>query len=316
MAAKLEMGLQKKEEAIGVQGVNPVRGRRGAPFFLAFFAFFVFFCWDLAPAALADKSGLEEASPTVPQRPEEVFLYDQAGLLSEETKTALREKNADLTEKYGVQIAVYTVDTLPYTDFTQRVGFLRSVMEQWQIGGAGGRGLILALSVSDADYLAVAGSGLQGEFTTEALKSLLDTCLEADFSAKSYDTGVQKFVTSAAEKAQAYCAAHPEMFTPQEAASQLESSGVNLAKEKGPGLGPFLWVLLALGLVVLGCVGAFFFRYGQMTRRRSRRTVHRRSPVIRPARATVTRQETRPSVQVKAGSRSTGVYRDRRPRGR
>ena len=103
MAAKLEMGLQKKEEAIGVQGVNPVRGRRGAPFFLAFFAFFVFFCWDLAPAALADESGLGEASPTVPQRPEEIFLYDQAELLNEETKTALREKNADLTEKYGVQ---------------------------------------------------------------------------------------------------------------------------------------------------------------------------------------------------------------------
>lgn len=292
------------------------RRRQGAAlFFAVFLTVFVFSGWLPAPRALADEAGQDgqAAGAAVPQQPAEVFLYDDAGLLSEETKAAIRDKNADLQGKYGIQIAVYTVDTLPYTEFARRVEFLRSVMAQWQVGGEGGRGLMLALSVTDADYVAVAGDGLKAELTTEALKAMLDEQLEPDFSAKSYDTGVAKFFSACAAKAEAYAAANPELFPAAQAEAPESKATVDLARKKESGFGPLLWVLLALAVIVLLCIGVFFVRTGGARRRRGRRTVHRRSSVIRPARATVTRHETRPAVQIKAGDRSTGVYRDRRP---
>jgi len=297
-----------------------------APFFVVFLAIFVFLGLFPGPEALADESGQsgagqETASASVPQQPAEVFLYDGANLLSEDTKAAVRQKNADLQGKYGVQIAVYTADMLPYSEFAQRVEFLRSVMGQWQIGGAQGGGLLLAVSVTDADYIAVAGDGLKAEFTTEALKTLLDEQLEPDFTVKSYDTGIAKFFNAAAEKAEAYCAAHPEMFSatqpgPEgnpESAPEESKGTVDLASKKESGLGPLLWVLLILAVVVFLCVVMFAIRNRGFQRRRSRRTVHRRSSVIRPARNAVTRNDTRPTLQIKAGEHSTGVYRDRRP---
>lgn len=288
-------------------GVKERQRRVLPPFFAVFLSLYVIWCWIPGLAALA------EESPAVPQPPADGCVYDGASLLSEETKAAVKEKNDALQEKYGVRLVVYTADALPYTEFAQRVGYLHTVMESWQAGGGQGRWLILALSVSDEDYLAAAGTALQGEFTTEALKSLLDEHVEADFAAKSYDTAVSKFFAAAADRAEAYCAAHPEAFPAAPSQQEGEAaSTVKLGQKDNTGSLVLLWVGILSGVVLLGCVGVFLLRSRQLSRRRGRRTVHRHNPVITPARSSVTRQETRPSVQIKAGNRSTGVYRDQR----
>ena len=137
------------------------------------------YCWAAIPARA-------ESQPPIPEPGTDFFYNDQANLLSAETKALILTKNAGLSQ-YSVQLAVLTMDTLPVTGYTQRVEYLRAVMQSWQLGGAEGRGLLLALSVSDGDYIAAAGDGLQSHFTTDLLKSLLDAQLEPDFSAGSYD---------------------------------------------------------------------------------------------------------------------------------
>lgn len=291
-------------------GVKGKQRRILPPFFTIFLSLYVFWCWLPGTAALAAESGQASSGPSIPQPPAESCIYDEAALLSEGTKGTIKEKNAALLEKYGVQLVVYTTDALPYTDFSQRVSYLRTVMESWQAGG--NRWLVLALSVSDEDYLAVAGTALQEEFTAEALKNLLDAHVEPDFAAKSYDTAVSKFFAVAADKAESYCAARPELFPG--ASSQPEESAastVKLGQKDNTGSLALLWVGILFGVILLGCMAAFFVRSRQLSRRR-RRTVHRHNPTIRPARSSVMRQETRPAVQIKAGSRSTGVYRDQR----
>lgn len=248
------------------------------------------------------------AAEAVPQKPPELYVYDEAQVLSEGTKAGVIQKSGELQQKYGAQVVVYTAHSLPGESFDGRVAYLRSVMEAWDIGGGEDRGLILGLSVFDGDYEAVAGSGLSEEFTSEALKALLDEHLEPDFQAGSYDAGAQKFVEAAVQKADAFLAASPVESQPEGEETQ---AAVSLAKKDESGMGPLLWVLLVLGAIVLVCVAVFFIS-GASSRKRA---VHRHNPVITPSRTTVTRlQETRPAVQIKAGDRSTGVYRDRRPR--
>ena len=54
-------------------------------------------------------------------------------------------------------------------------------MDTWKLGGDSKNGLIIGLSVSDGDYMAVAGDGLHGAFSGTELSALLHDNLEADF---------------------------------------------------------------------------------------------------------------------------------------
>lgn len=251
-------------------------------------------------------------APEIPQPGEEFYYLDQAGILSQETRSAIVARNQTLNEKYGVQLVVFTSANLPVQGYAQRVEYLRSVMSQWQVGGAEGRGLILALSVGDEDYLAVAGAALQGEFTSQSLKALLDAQLEPDFGSKNYDAGVSKFFTAAADRAEAFCEASPEAFA---LGSSGEKSGPNLgAKKKSTGSTVLLWVGIVAAAVAVVSIVIFVLAGRSGGRRRSsRRGVHRGSPIITPPRSNVLRHEFRPTVQIKSSRQTTGVYRNQKP---
>lgn len=242
-----------------------------------------------------------EPGPAVPEPSADFYYNDQANLLSDETKALILTKNAELSP-HSLQLVVLTVDTLPVTGYTQRVEYLRSVMQSWQVGGAEGRGLLLALSVSDEDYLAVAGEGLQSCFTTELLKSMLDAQLEPDFSARSYDAGVSKFITEAAAQAQTF-AASPES---QPVSAEPE-------KKKSEGVPVLLWVALGAGAVAVVCIAVFFMasrpsrhRYG------SHRTVHRHTPLVTPSRTNVMRHENHTPIVIKSAHRGGSPSRIRK----
>jgi len=279
-----------------------VRGiPRRMPAFFAIALFSLFFLWLPAGAA-----GL-------PQPGGEFYINDGAALLSQGTKEDILAKNQELYNTYGVQLVVYTVDALPAEGYAGRVAYLRSLLDSWQVGGPQGNGMILALSVGDGDYLAVSGQGLRAQLTSENLKSLLDTHLEADFSVGSYDAGVAKFFSACAAQVEAFCAQNPALFSGPPQGVQPESSGasaVRLGQEEGAGLGALVWVLIGAGAVVVVCV-LLFFRAGQARRRRSRRTVHGgRARLLHPSNASpVIRNETRPTVQVKRSSQQAGTYR-------
>lgn len=267
----------------------------------------------LAGSLFAGPSPLAAAQdqPELPAASEDFYLNDTANVVGEAAKEAILQTNSQLMEKYGAQIVVYTVDALPVTGYVQRVEYLRSLMSSWQVGGSSGRGLLLALSISDGDYLAVAGEALKPEFTTANLKSLLDLQMEPDFQIQAYDSGVSKFFLAAAAQVDSYYAAHPELASPGgDPAPAVSQTGAAkpAQKKQDAGQSVILWVCVGAAIVAVISIAVFLLTGRVQANRYSRRTVHRRSSIIYPGHSTVTRHEARPTVQIKSRSAS-GAYR-------
>lgn len=265
------------------------------------------------PAGASSGTQGQQGAASLPQPSAEFYVNDTASLLSEATKGDILARNQALYDTYGVQLVVYTVETLPGGDYAGRVAYLRSILDSWQVGGPQGSGMILALSVGDGDYLAVSGQGLSAQLTSENLKALLDAQLEADFSAGAYDAGVAKFFSACASQVEAFCAQNPALFPAPQADARGENGGasaVRLGQEEGPGLGFLVWVLIGAGAVVAVCV-LLFFRAGQARKRRSRRTVHSSHTRTRypTSISPVVRNETRPTVQIKHSNQTVSPYR-------
>ena len=148
-------------------------------------------------------------------------------MISASTKTVINDKNADLNATYGVQIAVFTMNTLPgeKSDYDGRVAYLKKVMDTWKLGGDSKNGLIIGLSVSDGDYMAVAGDGLHGAFSGTELSALLHDNLEADFQTGAYDAGVLKLFNAVAAAAETYKSGNPTDSAAVGTASNAESAG-------------------------------------------------------------------------------------------
>lgn len=85
-------------------------------------------------------------------------------------------------------------------------------------------GLIIGLSVSDGDYMAVAGDGLHGTFSGTELSALLHDNLEADFQTGAYDAGVLKLFNAVAAAAETYKSGNPTDSAAVSTASNAEST--------------------------------------------------------------------------------------------
>ncbi|MDD7646042.1 MAG: TPM domain-containing protein [Ruminococcus bromii] len=262
-------------------------------------AFILVFSVCAIPALANEAGDLEPASAdgssAIPQPTVDFYVYDEANVLSAETKSTILAKNAELNEKYGVQIVVMTVSLLPGSDLESRATYLTSVIQSWKVGGEQGNGLILALSISDEDYVAVAGNNFKPEFTNVVLKNLLNEQLEPDFKNKAYDAGVAKFFTAAAQRAETYAAS---LAASAEPSGEPEASAVpeKTEDEKSGGsvflsilkfLGTFVLVLLALAVISLIVIQV----HGQMVRKK-RREARRRRAQQRGGAASARRTET------------------------
>ncbi len=148
------------------------------------------------------------ADAEVPEQPADLYVYDEASVT------------------YGVQIAVFTMNTLPgeKSDYDGRVAYLKKVMDTWKLGGDSKNGLIIGLSVSDGDYMAVAGDGLHGAFSGTELSALLHDNLEADFQTGAYDAGVLKLFNAVAAAAETYKSGNPTDSAAVGTASNAESA--------------------------------------------------------------------------------------------
>lgn len=175
--------------------------------------------------ALASSVGSAAAPGDVPNAPESVYVYDGADALSPETETALVQAGKNLEQSCQSQLVVAAMRTIPASGSAERVAFADQIIKSWNIGGDAKRGLLLLLSVEDADYWAVAGAGLKEGFPSSKLKTLLDTHLESDFSAQSYDAGVTKFYTAAAQEIASYAGGSTAAHSPE--TSSVPASGVS-----------------------------------------------------------------------------------------
>ena len=238
------------------------------------------------------------ADAEVPEQPADLYVYDEASVISASTKTVINDKNADLNATYGVQIAVFTMNTLPgeKSDYDGRVAYLKKVMDTWKLGGDSKNGLIIGLSVSDGDYMAVAGDGLHGAFSGTELSALLHDNLEADFQTGAYDAGVLKLFNAVAAAAETYKSGNPtdsaavgtasnaESTVGGTESSAAESSASSEASGSKGGSGIFGILKFVLVLVIVFAVLLFIvYIHGQRVRKKRREARRRRAEQRRRA---------------------------------
>lgn len=238
------------------------------------------------------------ADAEVPEQPADLYVYDEASVISASTKTAINDKNADLNARYGVQIAVFTMNTLPgeKSDYEGRAAYLKKVMDTWNLGGDSKSGLIIGLSISDGDYMAVAGDGLHGAFSGTELSTLLRDNLEADFQTGVYDDGVLKLFNAAAAAAETYKSGNPTDPATVSSASGAESTadGAESSAAEGSasseassskggsvilGILKFILILVIIFAVLLLIV----YIHGQRVRKKRREARRRRAEQRRRA---------------------------------
>ena len=229
------------------------------------------------------------ADAEVPEQPADLYVYDEASVISASTKTVINDKNADLNATYGVQIAVFTMNTLPgeKSDYDGRVVYLKKVMDTWKLGGDSKNGLIIGLSVSDGDYMAVAGT---------ELSALLHDNLEADFQTGAYDAGVLKLFNAVAAAAETYKSGNPtdsatvgtasnaESTAGGTESSAAESSASSEASGSKGGSVIFGVLKFVLVLVIVFAVLLFIvYIHGQRVRKKRREARRRRAEQRRRA---------------------------------
>ena len=231
------------------------------------------------------------ADAEVPEQPADLYVYDEASVISASTKTVINDKNADLNATYGVQIAVFTMNTLPgeKSDYDGRVAYLKKVMDTWKLGGDSKNGLIIGLSVSDGDYMAVAGDGLHGAFSGTELSALLHDNLEADFQTGAYDAGVLKLFNAVAAAAETYKSGNPTDSAAVSTASNAESAAGNTessaaessasSEASDPKGGSVIFGILKFVLVLVIIV----YIHGQRVRKKRREARRRRAEQRRRA---------------------------------
>ena len=124
------------------------------------------------------------------------FVADEAGVLSESTIRQIKKTNKDLSDEFGVTIAVCTVKT---TDGTPIAEYARELFTEWKMG----EGVLLLIASEDKNYYLVQSTGIDDSITNDDLTLIRDGYLEEDFAAGNIDSGVIKTVSKLAAELEA-----------------------------------------------------------------------------------------------------------------
>lgn len=234
--------------------------------------------------ALAEsaESSKEESGSALPSPSANFYIHDEEEILSSETKSAILTRNASLYEKYGIQIVVLTMKTIPGKDINEKGNYLHQIIDSWQVGGTSEKCLMLMLSVTEQNYVAVAGDGLSAEFPVDTWTTLFTQYLEPDFAAGRYDAGVLKFFNAIADKAELY-AVNNSITAAEPTATAEPSAQPEETKKNEDKPGVFETILRVIGtiifviLVILIVGFIVIYVHGQMVRKKRREARRRRA---------------------------------------
>lgn len=130
------------------------------------------------------------AFAAVLQPTSQFYVNDSADVLTAATESDIVSKNASLYAACGAQIVVVTVQDTGGLGVEE---YAYQLANNWGIGSAKkNNGVLLLLSIGEADYQCIQGKGLESQLTTATLSRILREKLEPDFAAGTYDAGVQK----------------------------------------------------------------------------------------------------------------------------
>lgn len=142
------------------------------------------------------------ALAAVPQRPENKYVLDSAGVLSEETEERIVTENRALFEENGAEIVIVAVDFLGGQEIED---YANDLFNSWGIGSSErNNGILLVLAIAEDNYYATCGDGLEDYFDGAKFRELLDDYLEEDFAKGDYDRGVMKFFDEVLDEVEDY----------------------------------------------------------------------------------------------------------------
>ena len=219
----------------------------------------------------------------IPAPTAKFYVRDEEEIINTETENAIVSRNETLFEKYGIQIVILSLKTIPGKDINEKGAYLHRIVDSWQAGGTEEKCLMLAISAQEQNYIAIAGDGLSEAFPVETWSQMLDQHLEPDFAAAQYDAGVQKIFTAVADKAELYAvnnSAETEEAAPSTDSTVQQPEQTEEQGEK-PGVLEIIMRVIVTTIfiiVVVGLVGFIvIYAHGQHVKKKRREERRRKA---------------------------------------
>jgi uncharacterized protein len=172
-------------------------------------------------------------------------VVDEAGIISQEGRSALEDYFRRIEDATGAQIAVLTVPSLEgevLEDYSIRV------VEEWQLGqGDEDNGVLLLIAMEEKKIRIEVGYGLEGRLTDATSGQIIRDQLQPYFRAGKYTAGVlnasQAIGTVVAEDAEVANLGAAGAAAPTERSSRSSARGIPL----NLGLFAFIFFIGAMG---------------------------------------------------------------------
>lgn len=142
------------------------------------------------------------AVASVPSRPENQYVLDSAGVLSDSIEQYIISENQKLFKESGGEIVIVAVDFLGGEEIDD---YVYDMFNAWGIGSKErNNGILLVLAIGEDNYYVQAGYGIEDYFDAAKLQGLVDDYLEDDFAAGDYEAGVKKFFNATLSELKSY----------------------------------------------------------------------------------------------------------------
>lgn len=186
------------------------------------------FCFLMVLLLLALPNAQVQAEYKAPQPAPELYVLDQAGVMSNETKAMIISTSEELARQTKAQVAVVTLSSLedqPIED----VGL--AILRDWKLGDKElNNGLLLLIAPNDRQMRIEVGYGLEGALPDAKTGRIRDQHILPAFKQNDYDLGIrQGYLALVEDVAREYNVMlnvqQPDATVPKDAARQEELPG-------------------------------------------------------------------------------------------
>lgn len=195
----------------------------------------------------------------LPVQQENVYVYDEADVLPDETEADINSRARALFALTGARIETVC---LKNTGDKTTSEYAIELFSEWKLGSSDkNNGILILLSVEGNDYWTIQGAGLKSSLTDEDLQKINNEYLEPDFAAKKYGDGAKKTFDALLSRLETIYSVDVSSWDPNAPAQASEAPGTENSAEKkdevsGFSIGTFFRILLIIVLIVAGVIAA------------------------------------------------------------
>ena len=230
----------------------------------------------------------------IPEPSDKFYVYDEAGVISDETEDHIVSQNDKLYSSTGAQIVIAAVKTTGEEAIRTYAG---EMYTKWGIGDADkNNGVLVLLAIDDSDYWVTQGKGIEDKLTSGDIKILLDKYLEPSFALQDYDGGAKALFDKLISTFEnIYGQNLDEVTVPPEGVNPNKlnaSAGSNLASS------------VLTGFIIVVVVAVFIVIIAAVLRPRYRRGPRRPTVIIPPRNVRPPYRRPSPGPRPRPGQRS------------